>query len=65
VRWRSFLFVLDAMTPQPGDLADDGPMAMLDDTFNDRLVLYRGLRDGSLLRNQGSKGAAPCQLQRP
>jgi hypothetical protein len=40
-------------------------MAMLADTFNDRLVLYRGLRDGSLLRHLGSKSAAPGQLQRP
>jgi DNA-binding beta-propeller fold protein YncE len=51
-----------------GDVADaaapDGPVAVVADTFNDRLVLFR-VRDGTLMRHLGSRGDAPGQFHRP
>ena len=51
-----------------GDVADDvfpdGPVAVVADTHNDRLVLFR-VRDGTLVRHVGSEGVAPGQFDRP
>jgi tripartite motif-containing protein 71 len=48
-----------------GDVADaaapDGPVAVVADTFNHRLALWR-VRDGTVVRHVGSKGAAPGQF---
>jgi DNA-binding beta-propeller fold protein YncE len=55
---------VSVLDPAPGDLANDGPVVVVADTLNHRLALYR-LRDGSLLRHLGSKGAAPGQFQLP
>ncbi len=51
-----------------GDVADaaalDGPVAVVADTSNHRLVLLR-VRDGTLVQHVGSKGAAPGQFNLP
>jgi DNA-binding beta-propeller fold protein YncE len=51
-----------------GDVADaaapDGPVAVVADTFNNRLVLFR-VRDCTLVQHVGSKGAAPGQFNLP
>ena len=51
-----------------GDVADaaapDGPVAVVADTYNHRLVLFR-VRDGTLVRHVGSQGAAPGQFSHP
>jgi hypothetical protein len=51
-----------------GDVADaaapDGPVAVVADTYNHCLVLYR-VRDGMLVRHVGSLGAAPGQFNCP
>ena len=51
-----------------GDVADaaapDGPVAVVADTRNHRLVLFR-VRDGTLVRHVGSEGAAPGQFNGP
>jgi DNA-binding beta-propeller fold protein YncE len=46
-----------------GDVAD-GPVAVVADTWNHRLSMFR-VRDGSLVRHVGSEGAAPGQFNRP
>ena len=47
-----------------GDVGDvaapDGPVAVVADTSNHRLSLLR-VRDGTLVRHLGSRGAAPCE----
>jgi DNA-binding beta-propeller fold protein YncE len=62
LRWPDGLAVLD------GDVADvaapDGPVAVVADTYNHRLVLYR-VRDGTVVRHVGSLGAAPSQFNHP
>ena len=52
------------LDPAPGDLADEGPVAVVADLDNHRLALWR-LRDGSLLRHLGSHGDAPGQFLGP
>ena len=51
-----------------GDVADaaapHGPVAVVVDTFNYRLALWR-VRDGAVVRHVGSKGAAPGQFNSP
>jgi tripartite motif-containing protein 71 len=51
-----------------GDVADaaapDGPMAVVADTWNYRLALWR-VRDGTVVRHVGSQGAAAGQFDRP
>jgi hypothetical protein len=49
-----------------GDVADapDGPVAVVADTSNHRLALCR-LRDGTVVRHLGSRGAAPGQFKHP
>jgi hypothetical protein len=51
-----------------GDVADaaapDGPVAVVADTRNNRLALWR-VRDGTVVRHVGSKGAAPGQFSFP
>ncbi len=51
-----------------GDLTDaaapDGPVAVVADTLNHRLVLFR-VRDGTPVRHVGAKGAAPGQFNYP
>jgi len=51
-----------------GDVADaaapDGPVAVVADTHNHRLALWR-VRDGTLVRHVGSEGTAPGQFNRP
>ncbi len=51
-----------------GDVADvaapDGPVAVVADTSNHRLALFR-VRDGTLVRHVGSKGDAPGQFNAP
>ncbi len=51
-----------------GDAADaaapDGPVAVVADTFNHRLVLFR-VRDGTLVRHVGYSGTAPGQFNLP
>jgi DNA-binding beta-propeller fold protein YncE len=51
-----------------GDVADavapDGPVAVVADSGNHRLSLFR-VRDGSLMRHLGSAGDAPGQFNRP
>ncbi len=51
-----------------GDLADaaapDGPVAVVADTYNHRLALFR-VRDGMLVRHVGSEGDAACQFNFP
>jgi DNA-binding beta-propeller fold protein YncE len=45
-----------------GDAADaaapDGPVAVVADTFNDRLAMWR-VRDGTVVRHVGSRGSGP------
>ncbi len=51
-----------------GDVADaaapDGPVAVVVDTDNHRLALWR-VRDGTVVRHVGSKGTAPGQFKYP
>jgi DNA-binding beta-propeller fold protein YncE len=51
-----------------GDAADaaapDGPLAVVADTFNHRLALWR-VRDGTVVRHVGSPGAAPGHFYFP
>jgi hypothetical protein len=51
-----------------GDVADaaapNGPVAVVADTDNDRLALWR-VRDGTVVRHVGSRGAAPGQFNCP
>jgi DNA-binding beta-propeller fold protein YncE len=51
-----------------GDVADaaapDGPVAVVADTGNYRLALWR-VRDGTVVRHVGSEGAAPGQFKSP
>jgi tripartite motif-containing protein 71 len=51
-----------------GDVADaaapDGPVAVVADTNNHRLALWR-VRDGTVVRHVGSQGAAPGQFRYP
>ncbi len=51
-----------------GDVADaaapDGPVAVVADTWNHRLALWR-VRDGTVVRHVGSRGAAPGQFNCP
>jgi tripartite motif-containing protein 71 len=51
-----------------GDVANaaarDGPVAVVADTYNHRLALWR-VRDGTVVRHVGSKGAAPGQFNGP
>ncbi len=51
-----------------GDVADaaapDGPVAVVADTYNNRLALWR-VRDGTVVRCVGSRGAAPGQFHCP
>ncbi len=51
-----------------GDVSDaaapDGPVAVVADTHNDRLTLWR-VRDGTVVRHVGSYGAAPGQFKLP
>jgi hypothetical protein len=51
-----------------GDVADaaarDGPVAVVADTYNHRLALWR-VRDGTVVRHVGSQGAAPGQFSCP
>ena len=51
-----------------GDVGDaaapDGPVAVVADTFNHRLALWR-VRDGTVVRHLGSKGAASGQFNCP
>jgi tripartite motif-containing protein 71 len=51
-----------------GDVADvtapDGPVAVVADTRNHRLALWR-VRDSTVVRHVGSQGAAPGQFNRP
>jgi tripartite motif-containing protein 71 len=51
-----------------GDVADvaapDGPMAVISDSGNNRLALWR-VRDGTLVRHVGSPGAASGQFSYP
>ncbi len=51
-----------------GDVGDaaapDGPVAVVADTCNHRLALWR-VRDGTVVRHVGSEGAAPCQFKYP
>jgi hypothetical protein len=51
-----------------GDVADaaapDGPVAVVADTYNHRLALWR-VRDGTVVRHVGSRGAAPGQFDCP
>ena len=51
-----------------GDVADaaapDGPVAVVTDTGNNRLALWR-VRDGTVVRHVGSEGAAPGQFNGP
>jgi tripartite motif-containing protein 71 len=56
------------LTVLDGDVTDaaapDGPVAVVADTNNHRLALWR-VRDGALVRHVGSEGAAPCQFRYP
>ncbi len=51
-----------------GDVGDaaapDGPVAVVADTHNHRLALWR-VRDGTVVRHVGSEGAAPGQFKLP
>jgi tripartite motif-containing protein 71 len=51
-----------------GDVADaaapDGPVAVVADTYNHRLALWR-VRDGAAVRHVGSEGAVPGQFNHP
>jgi hypothetical protein len=51
-----------------GDVADaaapDGPVAVVADTCNHRLAMWR-VRDGTVVRHVGSKGDAPGQFSHP
>jgi tripartite motif-containing protein 71 len=51
-----------------GEVADaaapDGPVAVVADTHNHRLALWR-VRDGTVVRHVGSRGAAPGQFNYP
>ncbi len=51
-----------------GDVADaaapDGPVAVVADSYNHRLAVWR-LRNGTVIRHVGSQGAAPGQFNRP
>jgi hypothetical protein len=51
-----------------GDVGDaaapDGPVAVVADTSNHRLALWR-VRDGSVVRHVGSNGTAPGQFKNP
>ncbi len=51
-----------------GDVADaaapDGPVAVVADTFNHRLALWR-VRDGTVVRHVGLRGAFPGQFSYP
>ncbi len=51
-----------------GDVGDaaapDGPVAVVADTSNDRLALWR-VRDGTVVRHVGSRGAAPGLFMGP
>jgi hypothetical protein len=51
-----------------GDAADaaapDGPVAVVADSWNSRLALWR-VRDGTVVRHVGSQGAAPGQFNHP
>ena len=51
-----------------GDVGDaaapDGPVAVVADTYNHRLALWR-VRDGTVVRHVGSRGAAPGQFNKP
>jgi DNA-binding beta-propeller fold protein YncE len=62
------LFLPHGLAVLDGDVADaaapDGPVAVVADTFNDRLVLFR-VRDGTLVRHVGSLGDAAGQFARP
>ncbi len=62
------LFLPHGLAVLDGDVADaaapDGPMAVVADTVNHRLALYR-VRDGTLVRHVGSYGAAPGQFSYP
>ena len=56
------------LTVLDGDVGDaaapDGPVAVVADTYNHRLALWR-VRDGTVVRHVGSKGAAPGQFNYP
>jgi tripartite motif-containing protein 71 len=58
----------DGLAVLDGDVADaaapDGPVAVVADTGNDRLTLWR-VRDGTVVRHVGSTGAAPGQFHIP
>jgi DNA-binding beta-propeller fold protein YncE len=62
------LYYPDGLAVLDGDVGDaeapDGPVAVVADTHNDRLALWR-VRDGTVVRHVGSKGAAPGQFQYP
>jgi hypothetical protein len=62
LNWPRGLAVLD------GDVADaaapEGPVAVITDTQNHRLALWR-VRDGTVVRHLGSQGAAPGQFSLP
>ncbi len=64
---RQFLFPC-GLAVLDGDVADaaapDGPVAVVADTNNHRLALWR-VRDGTVVRHVGSKGAAPGQFCSP
>jgi tripartite motif-containing protein 71 len=51
-----------------GEVADaaapDGPVAVVADTYNNRLALWR-VRDGTVVRHVGLEGAAPGQFSYP
>ncbi len=62
------LFLPYGLAVLDGDVADaaapDGPVTVVADTCNHRLVLFR-VRDGTLVRHVGSEGAAPGQFSYP
>ncbi len=58
----------ESMAVLDGDMTDaaapDGPVAVVADSFNGRLALWR-VRDGTLVRHLGSEGNGPGQLDSP
>jgi tripartite motif-containing protein 71 len=62
------LYFPDGLAVLDGDEVDaaapDGPVAAVADTDNHRLALWR-VRDGTVVRHVGSRGAAPGQFHHP
>jgi hypothetical protein len=60
------LYAPSGLAVLDGDVADapDGPVAVIADTLNNRLALWR-VRDGTVVRHLGSYGTAPGQFYNP